>query len=119
MTGAKVLHDTWLCSCCKGVCEEVQPTQHVLLLPVCSVAWPTMHCVAQVPAKLQKIKDDLVKAAPTVSDHNITVDTQDAIEPRSSDDFHSANAVSATSSGGAAAVFTASEWLSLEDAIVS
>jgi len=101
------------------MCEEVQPGPLVvLLLPVCSLPWPTIHCAAQGPAKLQ-IKDSLVKAAPTVSDHNIAVDPQDTIKPRSSDEFHSANAVSATSSGGAAAIFTASEWLSLDDSIVS
>ncbi len=29
---AELSHDTWLCSYCKGVYEEVQPTQQSLLL---------------------------------------------------------------------------------------
>ncbi len=86
ITGAKDLHDTWLCSCCTGVCEKAKPTQHVLLLPACSVAWPTIQCAAQVPAQLQQRMRDT------------GVDT----------------ALTATSSAAAAAVPAGSEWLSIE-----
>ena len=68
-------------------------------------------------------QDIPIEAVPGLSNHAITkpqaVDTEDAIKTRPSNAFYSATAVTATSSGAAAAVPAGFDWLSLEDSVVS
>ncbi len=83
------------------------------------------NCVAGFckPFKLQETpsQESSLEAVPGVSNHAViksqAVDSEHATNPRPSDEFNSATAATATSSGAAVRGFL--EWSSLEDSIVS